>query len=325
MEPPPGHPLEAAFKVSIFETIVHIVGGIDTTGDYHEFFTIKEIPQNPELIESRLLVEGTALGPGGTLPFITTPSTCLVATDKLCDRALLMKASRTAKRVLHHSPVGASGCNEIPFKPTIKVTSSEPKSDAPDGVAIKVEVPQNADPAGLDSSMLKDARVTLPEGMTLNPAAAGGLQACTDQQFGKGTTGKVECPTTSQVGTTTIETPDLPSGSLTGSVYVGQPTSTNPRSGNEYRIFIDAGEALTYTACRCASEGSYSPTRRNRPAHNRSARKPTSSLQRFHRQPQRWYPHAFGQSARLWAGHNQLDPHSLQRRTRRRTSKRFRG
>src|SRR6202044_2073534 len=118
------------------------------------------------------------------------------------------------------TPVGASGCNEIPFKPTIKVTPSEPKSDAPDGVAIKV-----ADPAGLDSSMLKDARVTLPEGMTLNPAAAGGLQACTDQQFGKGTTGKVECPTTSQVGTTTIETPDLPSGSLTGGVYVGQPTS----------------------------------------------------------------------------------------------------
>ena len=242
MEPPPGHPLEAAFKVSIFETIVHIVGGIDTAGDYHEFFTIKEIPKNPELIESRLIFEGTTLGPGGTLPFITMPSTCLgPQTTYVTARSY---EGQQASRAFT-TPVGASGCSEIPFKPTIKVTPSDPKSDVPDGVEIKVEVPQNPDPAGLDSSMLKDARVTLPEGMTLNPAAAGGLQACTDQQFGKGTTSKVECPTTSQVGTTTIETPDLPPGSLTGNVYVGQPTSTDPGSGNEYRIFIDA-EAPAY-------------------------------------------------------------------------------
>lgn len=237
MEPPPGHPLEAAFKVSIFETIVHIVGGIDTTGDYHEFFTIKEIPKNPELIESRLIFEGTALGPGGTLPFITMPSTCLgPQTSYVTVRSYEDQQDSGA----FTTPVGASGCSEIPFKPTIKVTPSDPQSDAPDGVAIKIEVPQNPEPAGLDSSMLKDARVTLPEGMTLNPAAAGGLQACTSQQFGEGTTGKVECPTTSQVGTTAIETPDLPPGSLTGDVYVGPPTSADPQSGNEYRIFIDA-------------------------------------------------------------------------------------
>jgi hypothetical protein len=237
MEPTPGHPLEAAFKVSIFETIVHIVGGIDTTGDYHEYFTIKEIPKNPELIESRLIFEGTALGPGGTLPFITMPSTCLgPQTSYVTVRSYEGQQDSEA----FTTPVGASGCGEIPFKPTIKVTPSEPKADAPDGVAIKVEVPQNPDPAGLDSSMLKDARVTLPEGMTLNPAAAGGLQACTDQQFGRDTTAEVECPITSQVGTTTIETPDLPPGTLTGNVYVAQPTSTDPQSGNEYRIFIDA-------------------------------------------------------------------------------------
>jgi hypothetical protein len=52
MEPPPGKPLEAAFKVALFETVVHIVGGIETTGDYHEFCTIKEIPTSPELVES---------------------------------------------------------------------------------------------------------------------------------------------------------------------------------------------------------------------------------------------------------------------------------
>jgi hypothetical protein len=242
MVPPSGKPLEAAFKVALFETVVHIVGGIEATGDYHEYFTIENVPTSPELVESRLIFFGNALAPGGTLPFITMPSTCLgPQTTHLTVESY--EGQRETKPFT--TPVGASGCEKIPFKPTVKVTPSTSQSDRSDGATIKVEVPQNPDPAGLDSSMLKDARVTLPEGMTLNPAAAGGLQACTDQQFGKGTTAKVECPTTSQVGTTTIETPDLPPGSLTGNVYVGQPTSTNPESGDEYRIFIDA-EAPRY-------------------------------------------------------------------------------
>jgi hypothetical protein len=243
MEPPPGHPLEAAFKVSIFETIVHIVGGIETTaGDYHEFFTIKEIPKNPELIESRLIFEGTALGPGGTLPFITMPSTCLgPQTSYVTVRSYEAEQESRA----FTTPVGASGCENIPFKPTIKVTPSDSQSDRVDGASIKVEVPQNSYPAGLDSSMLEDARVTLPEGMTLNPAAASGLEACTDAPKPGRPPTPVACPLGSMIGTVTIETPDLPPGSLTGNVYVDQPTSTNSESGNEYRIFIDA-EAPRY-------------------------------------------------------------------------------
>jgi|HubBroStandDraft_3_1064219.scaffolds.fasta_scaffold03920_2 hypothetical protein len=242
MEPPPGHPLEAAFKVSIFETIVHIVGGIDTTGDYHEFFTISNIPKNPELIESRLIFEGTALGPSGTLPFITMPSTCL-GPQTTYVKVRSYEGQEESKSFT--TPVGASGCGEIPFKPSIKVDPASTQSDQPDGATIKVEVPQNASPTAVDSSMLKDARVTLPEGMTLNPSAANGLEACTDNEFGKGTTAPVKCPAGSQVGNDTIETPDLPAGSLTGAVYLGQPLSSNPESGQEYRIFIDA-EAPAY-------------------------------------------------------------------------------
>lgn len=242
MEPPPGVPLEAAFKVAIFEKIVHIVGGIDWSGDYHEFFTIKEIPTTPELVESRLIFFGQTVGAGGTLPFITMPSTCLgPQTTELKVRSY--EGQEETKSFT--TPVGASGCEEVPFEPKVNVTPATTQSDAPDGITVKVEVPQNAGATSIDSSMLKDAHVTLPEGMTLNPAAANGLQACTKTEFGKGTENKVECPSGSQVGTTTIETPDLPPGSLTGNVYVGQPESTNPESGEEYRIFIDA-EAPAY-------------------------------------------------------------------------------
>jgi hypothetical protein len=242
MEPPAGTPLEADFKVALFETVVHIVGGIDWSGDYHEFFTIKEIPKTPELIESRLIFNGKALGPGGTLPFITMPSTCLgPQTTKL--EVESYEGQREAKSFT--TPVGASGCDKVPFAPTVKVEPATTQSDAPDGATVKVEVPQNTEAESIDSSMLRDAYVSLPEGMTLNPAAASGLEACTNAQFGKGATNAVSCPAGSQIGTTTIETPDLPPGSLTGKVYVGQPESTNPESGSEYRIFIDA-EAPAY-------------------------------------------------------------------------------
>ncbi|HTD57840.1 MAG TPA: hypothetical protein VK672_03000 [Solirubrobacteraceae bacterium] len=242
MVPPPGKPLEAAFKVALFETVVHIVGGIETTGYYHEFFTIKEIPTTPELVESRLIFFGTALGPGGTLPFITMPSTCLGPQTTLL-HVVSYQGQEESKSFT--TPVGASGCDKVPFAPSVKVTpTTTAQSDRSSAVTVKVEVPQPSE-APIDSSMLEDARVALPEGMTLNPAAASGLQACTDEGFAKHSTSPVNCPPGSQVGTGTIETPDLPPGSLTGPVYVAQPTSSDPGSGNEYRIFIDA-EAPIY-------------------------------------------------------------------------------
>jgi hypothetical protein len=237
MEAPPGTPLEADFKVAIFNTVVHIVGGIDWSGDYHEFFTIKEIPTTPELVDSRLIFFGKTLGSGGTLPFITMPSTCLGPQTTYLKVVSYEGQEETSSFT---TPVGASGCNEVPFAPTVKVQPATTRSDAPDGATVNVEVPQNTDPESIDSSMLADAHVSLPEGMTLNPAAASGLEACTNAEFGKGTTNPVGCPPGSQIGTTTIETPDLPPGSLTGNVYVGQPESSNPESGGEYRIFIDA-------------------------------------------------------------------------------------
>lgn len=245
MEPPPGRPLEAAFTPAPGE-FVHIVGGIDWSGDYHEFFTIKEIPNGlAELVDSRLIF----FGPnelGGELPFITMPSTCLGPQTTFL-KVVSYEGEEDSKSFT--TPVGASGCGEIPFEPEVAVTPSSTQSDQPDAATIEVKVPQIADPTKINSSTLKDAHVTLPEGMTLNPAAATGLEACTDAQFGRGTENAVACPAGSQIGTVTVETPNLPAKTLTGAVYVGQPLSNDPvsgpESGQEYRIFIDA-EAPRY-------------------------------------------------------------------------------
>ncbi len=53
---------------------------------------------------------------------------------------------------------------------------------------------------------MKTASVTLPEGMTLNPSAAAGLQACTPAQarITSEATG-TSCPEASKIGTVTLK------------------------------------------------------------------------------------------------------------------------
>ena len=67
-------------------------------------------------------------------------------------------------------------------------------------------------------------------------ASANGLIPCTDAQFGKGTNNPIACPAASKIGTVEVQTPSLPADSLTGTVYVGQPKSNDPSTGEQFRI-----------------------------------------------------------------------------------------
>ena len=98
--------------------------------------------------------------------------------------------------------------------------------------------------------------------MGLNPSAAEGLVACTDAQLGKGTTAPVACPAASKIGTVSIETPPLPSGSLGGDVYLGQQLSRDPASGDEYRIFVDAESSRYGVSVRLIGHVSADPSHR---------------------------------------------------------------
>ncbi|HEY5286419.1 MAG TPA: hypothetical protein VIJ50_04875 [Solirubrobacteraceae bacterium] len=255
---PQGVPAEFGFELSVpplLELHVLIVGGISwyheaensenagvPTGDYHEFFTIKEIPTTLAVVKSRLKFEGTA----GNGTFLTLPSTCGTQTSYLHADFYQSPGQFLAYQTVSGSPpkaVEVGGCKEVPFKPELALTppAGQTQSDHPDAATVELKVPQSESAGTLNSSTVKDARITLPEGMTLNPAvAASGLEACSDAQFGKGSANPVTCPPGSKIGEVTIETPDLPAKSLIGSVYLGQPASSNPESGNEYRIFIDA-------------------------------------------------------------------------------------
>ncbi|MDE3069413.1 MAG: hypothetical protein KGJ43_01665, partial [Acidobacteriota bacterium] len=140
------------------------------------------------------------------------------------------------------SSVQMEGCGSLGFAPALSITPSTTRSDSPLGLTVAMRLPSG-------SAEMQSAAVTLPSGVSLNPAVASGLEACTDSQLGVGTGNPVGCPAASRVGTVEISTPLL-STALVGSIYIGQPLSQKPESGEEYRLFLAAENAADNISVR---------------------------------------------------------------------------
>lgn len=220
-----------------------IVGSLSPV-DQHVTFTISDIhapdgtPAHPPIIGSRLVFEGKG-GPFGNGTYLTNPSVCGVPqTSELH----VDSHEGAADSAVFTTPFAGEGCEKVPFKPTIAVGTQGGAVDTPEPTTVDVGIPFNsAEP--IANSYLKTAKVTLPEGMGLNPSSANGLVPCTDQQFAKGTNNPITCSKDSVIGTVEVQTPSLPPNSLGGTVYVGEPLKNGPgaaASGEQFRIFIHA-------------------------------------------------------------------------------------
>jgi hypothetical protein len=247
--PKEGQPARFGFR--ILSKPVFLEADVDWSGDYHEGFTIA-VPESPigKLLKNRLVFNGRA----GNGTFLTTPSTCfdpaqasfahVYSTFLRADSKEQPNPSFPNGSTPFESPlppgVKPTGCDKVPFRPTTAVAPGTPRVDSPSGPLVEVQVPFEASGSAIANSNVKDAVVTLARGLGLNPAAAPGLQMCTNEQFGKGTRNPIGCPAGSKIGAVSIETPPLPAGSLTGNVYLGAQLSRDPESGNLYRIFLNA-------------------------------------------------------------------------------------
>jgi hypothetical protein len=253
LEAPAGLPLDFGIAVEPAGELVSPIrlfleGHVAWSSDYHEYFEINNVPNTAEVkvlglpvqaplkvLMSKLNFNGNA-GPGN---FLTLPSVCSPTTTSHLE---LESWSGERSQSETHTPVGVEGCGAVPFKPTVTVSPSNAGSDQPDGATTVVTAPQNAAANQINTADIQDARVTLPEGLTLNPAAAHGLEACTPEQIHIGSTAGVACPAGSRIGTVTIET-DLPPGSLSGPVFLGGPAG-KPIENPPYTIYLDAESSL---------------------------------------------------------------------------------
>jgi hypothetical protein len=233
VEPFFGAPSMAAFPTETGPTF--IVGSLDPV-DQHVTFTIKDIHSplegGPPLVGSRLVFSGKG-GAVGDGTYLTLPSNCGVpgkATLKV-DSHEGASAAQTFT-----TPYSGTGCDKVPFEPTIATTVNS-STDSPDTATLDIGIP--FDPSEpIANSYLKVAKVTLPEGMGLNPSVANGLETCSNDQFAYHTNNPIQCPAASEIGTVDVETPSLPPGSLHGKVYAAQPESNDPTTGKQFRVFL---------------------------------------------------------------------------------------
>ncbi len=175
-------------------------------------------------------------------PFLRNPTSCTPAGVGLEMSAIAETwqnpGARHVASFFTHLPapheatqIGTTGCDLVPFDPSISMAGDSGVAGGPSGLAVGVTMPQNENPTGLAQADLKKAVVTLPEGVTINPSTANGLGACSSAQIGLLGTNFPEpnpihfneaepaCPENSRIGTALIKTPLL-KDPLEGAVYL---------------------------------------------------------------------------------------------------------
>jgi hypothetical protein len=184
------------------------------------------------------------------LPFLSLPTSCLgpqtttMKSDSWEGRGLVDSFGRpltsdpswkVASFLSHDNsgnPIGNDGCNQVDFSPKVEAKPTTDLADAPSGLEFNLHLPQRQqeqNPEGIVEANLKNATVSLPQGLTVNPSSANGLAACSESQIGflggngEGgyhfSPGAAECPDASKLGTVEINTAILESP-LPGAVYL---------------------------------------------------------------------------------------------------------
>jgi hypothetical protein len=166
--------------------------------------------------------EGTA-----ATPYFTNPTTCggpLHSEYQVDDWEEPGRVVTTP--TTPYGPLG--GCDTLPFEPLIETQPSASTAETPTGLNVNLETPQHYENAfGIASSHYDDVKVVLPEGMTLNPSAGAGLQACTEAEYAyEGETLEPEagkgCPRESKLGTIHSRSPAI-AEEVSGSLYLAKP------------------------------------------------------------------------------------------------------
>jgi Domain of unknown function DUF11 len=253
LKPAPGVPAEFGFILA--GSAVHVVGGIDSsfhlTAESRELLTKFKIPSvrvelwgHPTDPRFRRFLIGQGCGEKtdpeplcsvepSPVPFLTMPTECTgqIALGAWLTGWLGGETERTVPfTTLEGKPVGVAGCDKLDFEPTIESRATTNAAETSSGFDFTLHQRQEEVFEGRSTAALKDATVTLPDGMTLNPAAANGLSSCSEQQMGyapeagkiRFTTELPSCPRAAKVGTLEVRTPLLDSP-LPGSIYVATP------------------------------------------------------------------------------------------------------
>jgi hypothetical protein len=174
----------------------------------------------------------SGLDPEATV-FMTNPSACQKQSVGFAVRSYQLPGQVFSETV----PVDTiKGCEGLPFEPTFSAQPTSPVAGAPTGLTTTLVLPQVEDPSLQGTSTMREARVTLPEGMTIAAGAADGLAACSEAQVGYHEEVDAVCLDASKLGSATITSPSLPIP-LQGAIY-----QRTPAPGRLFGLWLVADE-----------------------------------------------------------------------------------
>jgi uncharacterized repeat protein (TIGR01451 family) len=247
MVPPPGSAASLGFQVFGTSIFVHVLGGL-RPGDYTISATTPDIPNlfNHILYEAELHLWSDPAGPahdlvrghcgsnyggfpdGSECPVpqvdtaaLTMPTSCGPTPTFEAEIDSWEEPGKFLTRTvpftdLEGNPVaGVSGCNAVPFKPSLSAQPTTNLADSPTGLDVDLEVPQSESLSATATAHLKEATVTLPEGLVVNPSSANGLAGCSpaeigiDAQSGVADGNRAQCPDASKIGSVEVDSPLL--------------------------------------------------------------------------------------------------------------------
>jgi hypothetical protein len=200
--PPPGRPAQFAFRA--LGSAVHIDFRIRGGSDYGATAEVRGVSEAAGLLNSSLQIWGVpGLPAHDALRFTGNgtpapgeypdppPYRPLLSNPTSCDGPLIttMEAStwQAPGQRIAAAPFEAPGvteCNQLDFEPTVDAKPTTNLADSPSGLDFHLNIRQNQDAEGAATSHLRSAKVVLPAGLELNPAAANGLGTCSPEQIG---------------------------------------------------------------------------------------------------------------------------------------------
>ncbi len=297
--PSAGEP--AAFGFDVKGDLTVLETSIRTGEDYGVTVTVRNNTEAVDVLGARVTFWGVpgapshdhsrgwvclSGGPGCVLQdlayppaFLTLPTSCTgpLSTSVAADAWNEAQSSNPLAFLAGEPMDSQDGCNQEPFSPAIKVAPDTQSASGPSGLTVSVHVPLevslNANtPAAAD---VKDTTVTLPEGVTLNPAGANNLEACSEAQIGfegfkelnpsgepgvktaQFTAGEPSCPDASKIATATIHSPLLPNP-LEGEVYLAA-QNANP-FGSLVAMYLVAKDPVSGVLVKLPGEVSLNQT-----------------------------------------------------------------
>ncbi|MDX6602312.1 MAG: hypothetical protein QOF13_1514 [Solirubrobacterales bacterium] len=310
MVPPPGAPAEVATDVAGVGFFVHFLGTVRSDSDYaveaytrdllaltiHPIFNSQAQLWGDPSATAHDGIRGDCRRVGGTCPFefedpqpaafLTAPGDCpgeapvYEAFADSWEEPGQERRSEFEGTDLAGNPIATEDCGALEFEPTFQSRPTTNLTDTPSGLTFQLHLPQDTDLGSPAKAALRDALVTFPPGMAVNPSQASGLEACSLAQIGfeGGTSFSREpqsCPDASKLGTVEASSPvlvrrnakhevevDPESGEpvpepLHGAIYLAQPFA-NP-FGKLVATYLVVEDEKTGIVAKLAGEGQLDP------------------------------------------------------------------